>query len=96
MLTYTRWRKSVIDARVAKYDCTRDEADFFTRPDDWWSLHIKPALDAGEMLTKPVCRSIARNGGGLSLVQISKFYPGQMPVVIFKTGKVPSKGDWRR
>lgn len=87
-MTYRQWRESVIDKRVAKYGCTRADADFFTRPNDWWSDHLEPALNAGETLSQAVCRSVAEHGV-FSLAYIARHWEDRIPrYTDFLTGRV--------
>tara|TARA_R110000782_G_scaffold73240_1_gene146587 strand:+ start:1122 stop:1421 length:300 start_codon:yes stop_codon:yes gene_type:complete len=89
--TYSDWKAVTIHARRVLYGSSRTDASFWIAPSDWWSQNIKPALDAGEVLTLPVCRSIAANGGGFSLMQIDKHYQGQMPKVYYDNGQTITK-----
>lgn len=94
--TYHQWFDSEVKRRVAEYGCSIDEASYGITPGDWWKLHVRAAIVQGARLPHAVCRSIADNGGGWSLTQIAKHYPGQVPTdVDLRTGR-KVQGDGRR
>ena len=77
MKTYKQWFDDKKSARLAK---GKKFSEISHTVNLWWIREIEPKLEAGEKLSLAVCRSIVKNGGGLSLSQINKFYPGAIPV----------------
>lgn len=91
--TYAIWKTEVLSALTEKYGkVCENQVKMSTCPSRWWKKEILPFLESGQELPKSVCRSIVKNGGGFSLPQIAKHYPGSVPVGLdIKTGKIIPK-----
>ena len=94
MKTYKQWVEYRILERMEEYDIPRQAAsEGCLEPRDWWEAEILPALESGEVLTKIICRSIVRNGGGMGLPQISKHFENQVPKdILWETGMTLKRG----
>ena len=89
MLSYTRWKESMVRDRMDRYpdsELTRKECEYDLNESRWWTDHVLPSLEAGESLTPAICRRLVAME--VRLAWIAKHFDGQVPRVYFDTGRV--------
>jgi hypothetical protein len=88
-MTYNKWTKAKFEAlRINDKSWSYKEFLSYFTANNWHTECIMPKIEAGQMLDIQECKSIAKHGGGYSLIQLAKMYPGAIPENInIHTGK---------